>query len=127
MLWKAGLGDFVSKLSIDSDRIIGARLVLENQESLFVLPLYLPASNHSLEEFREAFNFLWALYEHYSDQGITVIIRDFNGALGCLGGNRICSEPNQRGELIDEFFNFFQLVCCKSEQILCRPIGNFLC
>ena len=46
---------------------------------------------HSLEEFREALDFLWALYEHYSDQGITVIIGDFNGALDFLGGNRICS------------------------------------
>ena len=87
MLWKARLGDFVSKLSIDSDKIIGAKFALENQESLFALAVYLPVSNHSLEEFRGVLDFLWALYEHYSDQGITVIIGDFNGALGYLGGN----------------------------------------
>ena len=79
MLWKVGLGDFVSKLSVDSDRITGAKFVLENQESLFVLALYLPASNHSLEEFREALDFLWALSEHYSDQGITAYYSYYRG------------------------------------------------
>ena len=73
--------------------------MLENQDSLFVLAVYFAASNHSLEKFCKALDFLWALYEHYSDQGITVIIRDFNGALGYLDGNRICSEPNQRGKV----------------------------
>ena len=125
MLWKAGLGDFVSKLSIDSDRIIGAKFVLENRESLFVLAVYLPASNHSLEEFHEALDFLWALYEHYSDQGITVIIEDFNGALGYLGGNRICSEPNQRGKHIDEFFNFFNLSAVNLDKSCAGPLETF--
>ena len=129
MLWKAGLSDFVSKLSIDSDRIIGAKSVLENQESLFVLAVYLPVSSHSLEQFREEFcealDFLWALYEHYSDQSITVIIGDFNGALGYLGGNRICSEPNQRGKLIDEFFNFFNLSAVNLDKSCAGPLETF--
>ena len=125
MLWKAGLGDFVSKLSINSDRIIGTKFVLENQESLFVLAVYLPASNHSLEELRKALDLLWALCEHYSDQGITVIIRDFNGSLGYLGGNRICSEPNQQGKLIDEFFNFFNLSAVNLDKSCAGPLETF--
>ena len=125
MLWKAGLGYFVFKLSIDSDRIIGAKFVLENQESLFVLAVYLPASNHSLEEFRQALDFLWALYEHYSDQGITVIIGEFNRALGYLGGNRICSEPSQRGKLIDEFVNFFNLSTVNLDKSCAGPVETF--
>ena len=125
MLWKAGLGDFVSKLSIDSDRIIWAKFVSENQESLFVLAVHLPAPSHSLEEFYEALDFLWALYEHYSDQGITVIIGDFNGALGYLGGNQICSEPNQCGKLIDEFFNYFNLSTVNPDKSCAGPLETF--
>ena len=58
-------------------------------------------------------------------QPITVIIGDFNGALGYLGGNRICSEPNQRGKRIDEFFNFFNLSAVNLGKSCACPLETF--
>ena len=89
MLWKTSLTSLASKLPIDCDRIVGAKFVLDSHEPMSILAVYLPSSNHSLDEFHETLDLLWALYEYYCDQGITLVLGDFNGALGYLGGDRI--------------------------------------
>ena len=95
MLWKTSHTSLASKLPIDSDRIVGDKFVLDSHERT--------PFNHSLDEFRETLDLLWAQYEYFCDQGITLVLEDFNGALGYLGGDRISSEPNARGELINDF------------------------
>ena len=93
ILWKTSHTSLASKLPTDCNRIVGAKFVLDNHEPMFIFALYLPSSNHSLDEFRQTLDLLWALYEYYCDQGVTLVLEDFNGALGYLGGDRISSEP----------------------------------
>ena len=109
ILWSTAFSDSASPLSIDSDRITGVKLTTPDHQSLFVLVVYLPSSNHPTDTFHETFDLLWAVYDHFCNQGITVILAEFSGALGYFGGDRISSEPNDRGRLILEFLNFFNL------------------
>ena len=92
ILWSNAFSDFASPLSIDSDRLTGVKLTAPDHQSLFVLAVYLPSSNHPTDTFQETLDLLWAVYYHFCNQGITVILGDFDGALGYLGGDRISSE-----------------------------------
>ena len=125
MLWKTSHSSLSSNLPTGCDRIVGAKFVLDSHEPLFILAVYFPSSNHSLDEFCETLNLLWALYEYYCDQGITLVLGDFNGSLGYLGGDRISSEPNARGELINEFLNYFNLFAVNLDNICTGPLDTF--
>ena len=53
---------------------------------LFILGVYLPSSNHTLDEFQECLDLLWALYESLSADGFVIVLGDVNGDFGnCLG------------------------------------------
>ena len=93
ILWSTAFSDFASPLSIDSDRITGVKLTTPDYQSLFILAVYLPSSNHPTDTFQETLDLLWAVYDHFCNQGITVILGDLNGALGYLGGDKISSGP----------------------------------
>ena len=125
MLWKTSHTSLSSNLPTGCDRIVGAKFVLDSHEPLFILAVYFPSSNHSLDEFRETLDLPWALYEYYCDQGITLVLEDFNGSLGYLGGDRISSEPNARGELINEFLNYFNLFAVNLDNICTGPLDTF--
>ena len=125
MLWKTSHTSLSSNLPTGCDRIVGAKIVLDSHEPLFILAVYFPSSNHSLDEFRETLDLLWALYEYYCDQGITLVLGDFNGSLGYLGGDRISSEPSARGELINEFLNYFNLFAVDLDNICSGPLDTF--
>ena len=61
MLWKTSYTSLSSYLPTDCDRIVGAKFVLDSHEPLFILAMYFPSSNHSLDEFRETLDLLSAL------------------------------------------------------------------
>ena len=55
---------------------------LNNSVPLFILSVYLPSSNHNIDEYDEYLDYLWALYDSLSAKGIVVAVGDFNGDLG---------------------------------------------
>ena len=111
--------------SIDRGRITGVKLTTPDHQSLFILAVYLPSSNHPTDTFQETLDMLWAVYNHFCNQGITVILGDFNGALGYLGGDRISSEPNDRERLILESLNFFNLKAVTFDSVCTGPTDTF--
>ena len=60
MLWKTSRTSLASKLQIDSDRLVGAKSVLDSHEPMFILAVYFLSSSHSPDEFRETLDLLWA-------------------------------------------------------------------
>ena len=47
IFWKHTMSDFVEKLDIVCDRIVGIQLFLPNRDPLFMFSVYLPSSSHS--------------------------------------------------------------------------------
>ena len=67
-----------SLLEIDSDRIIGAKVVLSDSTIIYVLCVYLPSSNLSDDLFHEYLDMLEEFYIAYSLSDTVVIIGDMN-------------------------------------------------
>ena len=112
LFWKQTLNDFVTPLdlkNIDSDRIVGIRCDLNNSVPLFILSVYLPSSDHNIDDYDEYLDYLWALYDSLSAKGIVVAMGDFNGDLGNALGDRGTVNPNQRGVKLLDFANYFNL------------------
>ena len=76
---------------------------------LFILSVYMPSSNHALDEYREYLDFLWALYDSLSADSFVLVMGDLNGDLGNSLGDKGLKEPNERGKLLLDFANYFNL------------------
>ena len=110
LIWNNAIDNFVTPLdTIDSDRIVGIKCAFANCRPLFILAVYLPSSNHALEEFKECLDYLWALYDSLSVDGFVIIFGDFNGDLGNSLGDKGKKEPNDRGLLLLDFADFFNI------------------
>ena len=110
LLWKYSINDFVTPIkSIQSDRIVGIKCEFSGCRPLFILGVYLPSSNHTLDEFQECLHLLWALYESLSADGFVIVLGDVNGDFGNCLGVRDKKEPNVRGKLLIDFANFFNV------------------
>ena len=69
----------------------------------------MPSSNHALDEYREYLDFLWALYDSLSADSFVLVMGDLNGDLGNSLGDKGLKEPNERGKLLLDFANYFNL------------------
>ena len=112
LFWKQTLNDFVTPLeNTDSDRIVIIHCDFYNSVPLFNLSVYLPSSNHNIDEYDEYLDYLWALYDSLSAKGIVVAMGDFygDGDLENSLGNKGTVNPNQRGVKLLDFANYFNL------------------
>ena len=109
LIWNNAIGNFVTPLdTIDSDRIMGIKCTFANCRPLFILAVYLSSRTHALEEFKECLDYLWALYDSLS-AGFVILLGDFNGDLGNSLGHKSKKEPSDRGLLLLDFANFFNI------------------
>ena len=110
LLWKYSINDFVTPIkSIQSDRNVGIKCEFSGCRPLFILGVYLPSSNHTLDEFQECLDLLWALYESLSADGFVIVLGDVNSDFGNCLGVRGKKEPNVRGKVLIDFANFFNV------------------
>ena len=110
LLWRPTIDDFVTPLeNIEFDRIVGIRCDFDNCDPLFILSVYLPSSNSTIDEFKEYLDFLWALYDSLSDKRHLLVLGDFNGDLGDSLGDKGKYPPSQRGSKLLDFANYFNL------------------
>ena len=66
LLWKSTTDNFVTPLeNIESDSILGIRCDFYNCDHLFILRVYLPSSDSTIDEFKEYLDFLWAPIIHF--------------------------------------------------------------
>jgi len=84
IMWRKQLDNFIVPLSIESDRIVGIQLQLLNNQYIYMFQVYLPSSNHSLNEYRECMTILYDLYHTYRDQGLVVFMGDFNARVNSI-------------------------------------------
>ena len=85
LIWNNAIDNFVTALdTTDFDRIVGIKCAFANCKPLFILAVYLPSRNHTLEEFKECLDYLWALYDSLSADGFVILLGDFNGGLVIL-------------------------------------------
>ena len=74
-----------------------------------------------LDKYREYLDFLWALYDSLSADSFVLIMGDINGDLGNSLGDKGLKEPNERGKLLLDFKNYFNLCPINS---ISPTVGN---
>ena len=89
LIWNHTIDNFITPIdTIESDRIVGIKCEFVNCMPLFILAVYLPSANHVLDEFKECFDYLWALYDSLSADGFVILLGDFDGDLGNSLGDK---------------------------------------
>ena len=110
LIWNHTIDNFIiPRDTIESDRIVGIKCKIVNCRLLFILAVYLPSVNHALEEFKECFDYPWALYDSLLVDGFVILLGNFNGDLGNSLGDKGKKGPNDRGPLLLDFANFFNI------------------
>ena len=119
-------GDVMTIKSIQSDRIVGIKCEFSGCRPLFILGVYLPSSNHTLDEFQECLDLLWALYESLSADGFVIVLGDVNGDFGNCLGVRGKKEPNVRGKLLIDFANFLNVYAVNLLSSCSGPLETYI-
>lgn len=78
LFWRQELDRFVSVLDIDDDRILGIQIQISPVCYVYVIQVYLPSSNHCMQEFEDYMLKLQDIYSSFSDKGTLIIMGDFN-------------------------------------------------
>ena len=126
ILWKRMLSDFVEKLDVGCDRIVGIQLFLPNRDPLFIFSVYLPSSSHSDNQYMEYLDQLWSLCDLYLNKGPCCFVGDFNAALGKQGGPRGFGVVNARGRKLIEFLDYFNLVVINLFELTEGPLHSYM-
>ena len=99
ILWRRHL-PVMPITAIQSDRIIGIQLSLNDSTSLAIIGVYLPSSNHSIPEFSDYLVDLESIISFLQTSGPVLIMGDFNAHLGNLGCERNHDITYQVGKLL---------------------------
>ena len=120
LLWRSSIDDFVTPIeNIDSDRNVGIKYEFNGIKPLFILSVYLPSSSRTNEEYRECLDLLWSLCDSLSVDGYPIVLGDLNSDLGNSLGEKRTKEPNERGRLLLNFADYFN-VCPVNLLSLCE-------
>ena len=84
LVWRKSLGSLVSRLDVDSDRIIGMQFHTARCPLCF-FAIYLPTKSGCTEEFRDCLDLLDSLVSCYSSSCDVIILGDFNADMGNCG------------------------------------------
>ena len=108
-----------SLLEIDSDRIIGAEVVLNDSTTMYVLCVYLPSSNLSDDLFHESLDMLEELYIAYSLRGTVVIIGDMNVK---IAGHKYVFLNDKRSDMFITFISKHKLLSVNVQSFCKGPV-----
>ena len=127
LLWHKSVDSFVETIHIESDRIAALKLCLPNQ-TLVIVQVYLPCSNHSIETFKNEVDILSDLCNVYSNISNIVIMGDFNAKF--VKFNRNNKYMRTRDVYVSVFANNMNLTAvttseiCGGSKVSFVPYGN---
>ena len=122
LLVKKNLIHCISEIDIDSDRLVGIEMVLNDSTIIYVFCAYLPASNLSNDLFLECVDLLEELYIAYSSKGIVIIVGDLNVK---IAGPKIQFVKDRRSDIFYRFLNRQNLVSVNVQHFCNGPAHTF--
>lgn len=78
ILWHVNHDNFITRLPLDDDRILGIQVQLSPDNLLHVFQVYSPCSNYSIVVYREYIDKLYNVYYMYSQHGMVMFLGDVN-------------------------------------------------
>ena len=127
LVWRNRLNDFIKPVKgIDHDRIVAIQCNFSLDYTLFIIAVYLPSTNHSIDEFNESIDFLWAIYDSLSEKGYVYVLGDFNADLGNSAGSKGWREPNSRGKKLSKFVDQINLTAVNLSGNSSGPLKTYI-
>ena len=124
ILWNKDLNGISIIETLDHDRICAIRMENQNGSAFIFISVYLPA-NGSKENMSVIFDELAGFIDDLGHECIPIIVGDFNGDLGALGGPRGHGQPNRHGTIIHKFMNEFNLKSINLADFSKGPVNTF--
>lgn len=98
--------------SISSDRLCAIKLFVSHTDSINIVCVYLPSSDHGFEEFRDCINEMSSVVGALAPSGPVVLLGDFNTYL---------SVNSYRSELLSEVIQEYNLFSASTSCIAHGP------
>ena len=125
-LWRRILDKNITFLEeLGNDRIIVLKVNLSLHNTLFIVVLYLPTSNESINIFKAYLGTLDEILCSLEHDGTVMIVGDFNTHIGNLGGPRCLSRINGQGTYLDECLEKYDFVSINSQSFCQGAIATF--
>ena len=94
LVWRNTLNDFIKPVKrINHESIVVIQYNFSSDYMFFIIAVYLPSTNHSIDEFNESIDFLRAIYDSLSEKGYVYILGDFYATLATLQDLKDCGNP----------------------------------
>ena len=107
LLWKCSIDSRISALNIDDDRMIGLQYQISENTFIYVIQVYLPSANHSVEDFETYLCKLQDILSMYADRGTLVVMGDFNAH---LNGRTFVKFHDRRSKLFKQLLSVNNLL-----------------
>ena len=107
LLWKCSIDSRISALNIDDDRMIGLQYQISENTFIYVIEVYLPSANHSMEDFETYLCKLQDILSMYADRGTLVVMGDFNAH---LNGRTFVKFHDRRSKLLKQLLSVNNLL-----------------
>ena len=109
ILWRKNIGHMVSDIDIHgefNDRIIG--ICVKNKKSipLYIINLYMPSTNVTVQCYMQLINAVQVLYDTYCSRGVVIILGDYNAQIGPAWGPRAGIRQSDRGKVLGDFMAY---------------------
>ena len=114
IIWKKSLP--ASPIPLDSDRICGVQLHL-TKHIISVLSVYLPSTDHDIEEYKHYLNVLECAISALQSEGQVIVVGDYNAHLPTLQHNN----ANTQGQLLADLLHCYNLFPVSCSNIATEP------
>lgn len=126
ILWRKVLDRNIERLfDIGNDRIMAIRIKTVTGCNLFIISVYLPSSNSSVNTYKMCLEELEDVINQLYNRGKIIVLGDLNCHIGMHGGSRSFSELNERGKLFVGLMQRFSFISLNSQQLCSGPLETF--
>ena len=123
LLWHRALNNNVTPLDIDSDRICGIQYRLSKNSFFYIFQVYAPCSSHSIHVYREFIDDLNAVISMYCQNGLVMVLGDFNAH---LQGKRYIKVTDERGNYLLDMMHYHNLVSLNTLSMCKGATSSFI-
>ena len=123
ILWHKSLDHHVTPLDITSDRICGIHYRLNQHLNFYILQVYAPSSNHSVQVYWDFIDHLHAIISMYCHYGLVILMGDFNAH---LQWKRFIKSTDDRGKCLLDLMNYYNLVSLNTLSLCSGATSSFV-
>lgn len=112
----------LGEINIDSDRILGIEAYLPDGQRIFIFSIYLPTASQPINNFQEHVNLIHELYSVYSQEGLVILMGDFNAK---IHGPRYDFEHDERSRYLETVIDDINVFSVNCSNICTGPMFTF--